>query len=126
MFQFLLGVKIAPRETEDDGYAKLWGDKQRALWYVMVFSRVVDSSCLLSSCILFALVILLGSSTINVIGTNTTNCLQNWLSLAVYEELTGVFANHKTEKYFQWTITNGQNKMKTYDRQFFNVSFDTF
>ena len=77
LFQFLLGVKIAPRETEDDGYAKLWGDKQRALWYVMEFSGVVDSSCLLSSCILSALVILFGSSTINVIGTNTTNCLQN-------------------------------------------------
>ena len=107
MFQFLLGVKIAPRETEDDGYAKLWGDKQRALWYVMVFSGVVDSSCLLSSCILSALVILFGSSTINVIGTNTTNCLQNWLSLAVYEESVGVFANPKTEKYFQWIITNG-------------------
>ena len=64
--------------------------KQRALWYVMVFSGVVDSSCLLSICILAALAMLLGSSTINVIGTNTTNCLQNFLSLAVYEELTGV------------------------------------
>ena len=28
---------MAPRETEDNAYAKLWGDKQRALWYVMVF-----------------------------------------------------------------------------------------
>ena len=35
--QFLLGVKMAPRETEDNAYAKFWGDKQRALWYVMVF-----------------------------------------------------------------------------------------
>ena len=33
-FQFLLGVKMAPRETENNAYAKFWGDKQRALWYV--------------------------------------------------------------------------------------------
>ena len=25
------------RETENNAYAKFWGDKQRALWYVMVF-----------------------------------------------------------------------------------------
>ena len=35
--QFLLGVKMAPRETENNAYAKFWSDKQRALWYVMVF-----------------------------------------------------------------------------------------
>ena len=35
---FLLGVKITRRETENNAYAKFWGDKQRALWYVMVFS----------------------------------------------------------------------------------------
>ena len=40
--QFLLGVKMAPRETEDNAYAKFRGDKQRALWYVMVFSGVVN------------------------------------------------------------------------------------
>ena len=28
---------MAPRETEDNAYAKFWGDKQRALWYVIVF-----------------------------------------------------------------------------------------
>ena len=39
--QFLLGVKMAPRETENNAYAKFWGDEQRALWYVMVFSVVV-------------------------------------------------------------------------------------
>ena len=39
--QFLLGVKMAPRETENNGYAKFWGGKQRVLWYVMVFSGVV-------------------------------------------------------------------------------------
>ena len=33
---------MAPRETENNGYAKFWGDKQRALWYVMVFSGVVN------------------------------------------------------------------------------------
>ena len=42
--QFLLGVKMAPRETENNAYAKFWGDKQRALWYVMVFSGVVNNA----------------------------------------------------------------------------------
>ena len=43
-FQFLLGVyKMAPRETENNAYAKFLGDKQRGLWYVMVFSGVVNS-----------------------------------------------------------------------------------
>ena len=32
---------MAPRETENNSYAKFWGDKQRALWDVMVFSAVV-------------------------------------------------------------------------------------
>ena len=36
-FQFLLGVKMAPRDTENNAYAKFWGAKLRALWYVMVF-----------------------------------------------------------------------------------------
>ena len=31
---------MAPRESEDNAYAKFWDDKQRALWYVMVFSKV--------------------------------------------------------------------------------------
>ena len=35
---------MAPRETETNAYAKFWGDKQRALWYVMVFSGVVNKS----------------------------------------------------------------------------------
>ena len=29
-------------ETENNAYAKFWGDKQRVLWYVMVFSGVVN------------------------------------------------------------------------------------
>ena len=33
---------MAPRETENNAYAKFLGDKQRALWYVMVFSGVVN------------------------------------------------------------------------------------
>ena len=33
---------MAPTETENNGYAKFWGDKQRALWYVMVFSGAVN------------------------------------------------------------------------------------
>ena len=28
---------MAPRKTENNAYAKFWGDKQRALWYVMAF-----------------------------------------------------------------------------------------
>ena len=40
--QFLLEVKMAPRESENNVYAKRWGDKQRALWCVMVFSGVVN------------------------------------------------------------------------------------
>ena len=35
--QFLLGVKRAPGETENNAYAIFWGDKQRALWYVWYF-----------------------------------------------------------------------------------------
>ena len=41
--QFLLGDKMAPTETENNAYAKFCGDKQRALWHVMVFSGVVNS-----------------------------------------------------------------------------------
>ena len=33
---------MAPRETENNAYAKFWDDKQRVLWYVMVFSGVVN------------------------------------------------------------------------------------
>ena len=40
--QFLLGVKTAPRETENNAYAKFWGDKKRALRYVMAFSGVAN------------------------------------------------------------------------------------
>ena len=28
---------MAPRETENNAYGKVWGDKQRALMYVMYF-----------------------------------------------------------------------------------------
>ena len=41
--QFLLEAKMAPRETENNAYAKFWADKQRALWYVMVVSGVVNN-----------------------------------------------------------------------------------
>ena len=37
---------MAPRETENTAYAKFWGDKQRALWYVRVFSVAVDRAFL--------------------------------------------------------------------------------
>ena len=36
---------MAPRETENNAFARLqkfWGDKQRALRYVIVFSGVVN------------------------------------------------------------------------------------
>ena len=44
---------MAPRETENNAYAKFWGDKQRALWYVMVFSGVVNCRGLHQALILF-------------------------------------------------------------------------
>ena len=42
-FQFLLGVKMARRESENNAYAKFLRDKQRILWYVMFFSGVVNT-----------------------------------------------------------------------------------
>ena len=33
---------MAPREAENNAYAKCWGDQQRALCYVMVFSGVIN------------------------------------------------------------------------------------
>ena len=33
---------MAPRETGNNAYSKFWGDKQRVLWYVVVFSGVVN------------------------------------------------------------------------------------
>ena len=33
---------MALRETKNNTCAKFWGDKQRGLWYVMVFSGVVN------------------------------------------------------------------------------------
>ena len=35
---------MASRETENNTYAKFWGDQQRELWYVMVFSVLVNGS----------------------------------------------------------------------------------
>ena len=40
--QFLLGVKMAPRETENNAFAKFWADKQRAFWCFMLLSVVVN------------------------------------------------------------------------------------
>ena len=42
--QFLLWVKMAPRETENNACAKFGSDEQRTLRYVGVFSRVVNWS----------------------------------------------------------------------------------
>ena len=33
---------MAPRETKNNPYAIFWADKQRTLWYVIVFSGVVN------------------------------------------------------------------------------------
>ena len=33
---------MSPRENENNAYAKFWGDNERALWYVTVFSGVVN------------------------------------------------------------------------------------
>ena len=40
---------MAPRETENNAYAKFWSDQRRVLWYVMVFSRVVNFPNLFTS-----------------------------------------------------------------------------
>ena len=37
---------MSPRETENNAYAKLWGHKQRALWYVIVFLEWSITFCL--------------------------------------------------------------------------------
>ena len=42
-FRFLLGPFEHQRETEDNAYAKFWSDQQRVLWYVMVFSVVINT-----------------------------------------------------------------------------------
>ena len=47
--QFLLGVQMASRETENNALAKFWGDKQRALWYVGQLPAAVRGMSPLSS-----------------------------------------------------------------------------
>ena len=42
MIFFLLRV-VAPRETENNAYAKFWSEQQRVLWYIIVFSAVVNT-----------------------------------------------------------------------------------
>ena len=42
MIFFLLRV-VAPRETENNAYAKFWSEQKRVLWYVIVFSAVVNT-----------------------------------------------------------------------------------
>ena len=46
---------MAPRETENNAYANFWGDKQRGLWYAVVFSGVVNSSSYPHSKVLYNL-----------------------------------------------------------------------
>ena len=43
VFGFSWELKWPQEETENNAYAKFWGDKQRALCYVTVFSGVVNS-----------------------------------------------------------------------------------
>ena len=63
---------MAPRETENNAYAKFWGDKQRALWYVMVFSEVVNCEI---SLVVFT-------------PNTTTNHAINYTNLKIKERLT--------------------------------------
>ena len=51
---------MAPRETENNADAKFWGDKQRALWYVMVFSGVVNGTYSSAACKSFLLMVMFG------------------------------------------------------------------
>ena len=49
---------MAPRENENKAYAKFGGDKQRTLWYAMVFSGVVNTTVILPKkklCVLLVL-----------------------------------------------------------------------
>ena len=46
-FQFLLRPFLLQRETENYAQGNFRGDKQRALWYVMVFSVVVNYDSIL-------------------------------------------------------------------------------
>ena len=57
---------MAPRETENNAYAKFWGDKQRVLWYVMVFSAVVNS---LSEKLVAALIVIGAGRGVETIGS---------------------------------------------------------
>lgn len=40
--KFILDITVVPRETEDNAYAKLWRDRQRASLCAVVFSVVVN------------------------------------------------------------------------------------
>ena len=46
-FQFLLVVKMAPRETENNAYPKFWGDKEGALWYSCMLWYFLEWSIML-------------------------------------------------------------------------------
>ena len=37
---------MAPRETKNNAYARFWGNKQKALWHVIVFSGAVNCKSL--------------------------------------------------------------------------------
>ena len=43
VFSFPWELKWPNRETENNAHVKFWGDKKRALWYVMVFSVMVNN-----------------------------------------------------------------------------------
>ena len=52
-FQFLLGVKMAQRETENNAYAKFWDDNKEhygMLWYFLEWSKVLRDYDLASKC----------------------------------------------------------------------------
>ena len=38
---------MAPRETKNNAYARFWGNKQTALWHVIVFSGAVNCKSLI-------------------------------------------------------------------------------
>ena len=51
--QFLLGVKMALRETENNAYAKFWDDNNEhygMLWYFLEWSIVLGDYELASNC----------------------------------------------------------------------------
>ena len=45
---------MAPRGTENNAYAKSWGDKQRALWYVIFWRSQLPTTLVIEDVLIAA------------------------------------------------------------------------